>query len=192
MATSRKILIILALVVLICVLYFFLIYQGKQDEISKTQTLLSELTQQYQEVKAASEGLQSIKVEINKLDQRLTESLAQLPEQKKIESILRSFEDLALSAGLELATITPNPEAPRDFYSEIPIELEITGAYHNIALFFDKVSRLKRVINVSGLRLSDPTEKNGEILISANCIATAFRFRQVTESLGGAEAEKKN
>jgi len=190
MATSRKILIILALVVLVCVLYYFLIYQGKQDEIERTSKRLAELNQNYQEVKAASEGLEALKVEITKLDQQLMESLAQLPEEKQIASLLRSFDDLASSSGLDISQVTPNAEVARDFYSEIPIELEVRGGYHNIAIFFDKISKLKRVINVSGLKLSEPIEENGEIKVTANCVATTFRFRRSAEA-GTAKTETK-
>ncbi len=182
MAASRKILIILALVVLVCVLYFFLIYQGKQNDIGKTQKQLAEFQQQLKEVQAASEGLDTIKLEINKLDEQLKESLAQLPEEKMVDSLLQSLEDLASSSGLEITKIQPSAEVPRDFYSEIPIEMQVTGGYHNIAIFFDKISKMKRVINISNLHLSNPADVNGEVHITADCVATTFRFRRVAEA----------
>ncbi len=191
MAASRKILIILALVVLTCVLYFFLVYKGKQDEIDKTQEHLNDLNKQLSEVRSAAQGLDAIKMEITKLDQQLTESLSQLPEEKKIESILRSFEDLASSAGLDIASVKPGAEVARDFYAEIPIDLEINGAYHNIALFFDKVSKQKRVVNISNLKLSDPRVTIDGTMIRATCVATAFRFRRSEEAAPAPAAGKQ-
>ena len=191
MAASRKILVILALVVLTSVLYFFLIYKGKQDEIEKTQLHLNDLNKQLAEVRAAAEGLDAIKMEITKLDQQLTDSLAQLPDEKKIEAILRSLEDLASSAGLDIVSVKPNAEVARDFYSEIPIDLEITGSYHNIALFFDKVARQKRLINIGNLKLSDAQVTENGVVIKATCQATAFRFRRAGEGGAAPPADKK-
>lgn len=192
MAASRKILIILALVVLTCVLYFFLVYKGKQDEIDKTTDHLNDLNKQLSDVRSAAQGLDAIKMEITKLDQQLTESLSQLPEEKKIEAILRSFEDLASSAGLDISSVKPGAEVARDFYAEIPIDLEIHGAYHNIALFFDKVSKQKRVVNISNLKLSEPRITVDGTTIRATCVATAFRFRRGEEVAPAAPAAPGN
>ena len=177
--------------VLTCVLYFFLGYRGKQDEIDKMKTHRDELQKQLAEVRSAAEGLDALKMDITKLDNQLNESLSQLPEEKKIEAILRSLEDLASSAGLDIKTVKPGAEVARDFYAEIPIELDIVGSYHNIALFFDKVSKQKRVINISNLKLAEPQVTENGVEIHATCVATAFRFRHPEEVSSAPAAEKK-
>ncbi|NLH50143.1 MAG: type 4a pilus biogenesis protein PilO [Myxococcales bacterium] len=188
MSNTVKIVIILALVVLVFLAYFIFGFRVKQNEIDQADKQLAELTAQLNQVKAVAQVLQPIEREIETLNQQLGQSLAQLPEKKQIEALLISLDDLASASGLEINKVTPNAEVPRDFYAEIPIELEIKGGYHNIAIFFDKISKLKRVVNISNLKLSSPVDNNGEIQISANCIATTFRFLAPGETAVAAPA----
>ncbi|MCB1155627.1 type 4a pilus biogenesis protein PilO, partial [bacterium] len=65
---------------------------------------------------------------------------------------------------------------PRPLYAEVPIELEMTGNYHNIAIYFDKISKQDRIINISNVKLSQPKVVSGETQVQASCTTTAFRF----------------
>jgi type IV pilus assembly protein PilO len=191
MANTAKVLIIFALVALVFVGYFFLSYRVKQNEIDQADKEIASLQNQLNEVKAVAEVLQPIQHEIETLDQQLKQSLAQLPEDKQIEGLLRSFEDLGSSSGLEIQRFTPTAEVAKDFYAEIPITVQIKGGYHNIAIFFDKISKLKRVINISDLKLSNAAEVNGEMQVTASCTATTFRFRRAGEILAAEAAARE-
>ena len=68
------------------------------------------------------------------------------------------------------------PEIRKQLYNEVPIALSLSGNYHNIALFFDKASKLKRIINFSNLDLGSPKSQTGETIIDVTCTATTFRF----------------
>jgi type IV pilus assembly protein PilO len=181
MANTAKVLIILALVALVFVGYFVFGYRLKQNEIETADEQLADLQRKLKEVKAVADSLQPTEREIELLDQNLKQSLAQLPEDKQIEVIMRHLDELASTSGLEILKLVPTAEVPRDFYAEIPIELEVQGGYHNIAIFFDKISKLKRVINIVNLKLSAPTEIGGEVRVTASCVATTFRFRRAGE-----------
>ncbi|MDP8224694.1 MAG: type 4a pilus biogenesis protein PilO [Candidatus Lernaella stagnicola] len=178
MAKIAKVLVIVALVFLVFGVYYFLGYRPTLEKIDRANKYLADLTTQLNEVKAVAKVLQPIQREIETLDQQLQQSLAQLPEEKRLESLLRSLEDLASTSGLEIAKVQPSAEIARDFYAAIPIELQIKGGYHNIAIFFDKISKLKRVVNISNLKVGQPTEVGGEVQVTADCIATTFRFRK--------------
>jgi type IV pilus assembly protein PilO len=191
MAKIGKFLIIVALVVLVLGAYYFLGYRPTLDKIDRANKYIADLQKQLNEVKAVADVLQPIQREIETLDQQLQQSLAQLPEEKQIEVLLRSLEDLASTSGLDISKVQPASEVARDFYAEIPIELEIRGGYHNIAIFFDKISKLKRVVNISNLHVGTPAETDGQIRVTANCIATAFRFRKTSEVAPAPAAAKK-
>lgn len=192
MAKIGKFLIVVALVVLVLGVYFFLGYRPSLEKIAQENKYIADLQTQLKEVKAVAEILEPIQREIETLDEQLGQSLAQLPEEKKLDDLLRRLEDLASTSGLDISKVQPAGEVARDFYAEIPIELEIKGGYHNIAIFFDKVSKLKRVINVSNLNIGSPTEVNGEMQVTATCIATTFRFRKSGEAAPQALPNKKN
>ena len=174
--SSRKILIILAVVVLILVLYFFFIYRPKSVEISNMQNQLADVKRDKEEKERIVADLDQFNREVKELEQRLSEALAQLPNEKEIPQILEQVAKLTEDSGLKMNVFTVLPEVPRQLYSEVPISLQIKGNYHNIALFFDKASKLKRIINISNLELSDPMDVKGETVISVSCKATTFRF----------------
>ena len=77
---------------------------------------------------------------------------------------------------LRINSIEPKAESKSQFYAEVPLALTVTGNYHEIAVFFDSISKLKRIINITGIRMQNPKLKNEQINVDAVFVATAFRF----------------
>ncbi len=96
-----------------------------------------------------------------------------LPEKKEIPSLLTGITDSGKDAGLEFLLFKPNPEEEKGFYAEIPVSIKVTGNYHNIALFFDKVARLFRIVNITDIRLNLIKDTNN---LNGSCIAVTYRF----------------
>jgi len=134
------------------------------------------LEKEYIEKTAIANNLNQFRREKELLEQQLTEALAELPEEKRIEDLLQLFEDRALKAGLKIGSIEPKPPAPERFYAKIPIPMTVTGNYHEIATFFDSLARMRRIVNVSELSLGDPKDVNGKIVLSGKFLVTAFMF----------------
>ena len=97
-----------------------------------------------------------------------------LPEQRDVANLLRQVQDLAIRSNLTIQGFTPQAVAPRELHEEWPIRLQFEGTYHNLGMFFDRVSKLPRIINVSGvsIRAVEPPELNSTI--AGECIATTF------------------
>lgn len=125
---------------------------------------------------AIANNLNQFRREKELLDQRLQEALAELPNQKNVDEILQLFQDRAQKAGLEIATIEPQPAAPEGFYARIPIPMAVSGSYHEIATFFDALGRLRRIVNVSNVSMDAPKDVNGRVIVNARFLATAFMF----------------
>ena len=93
---------------------------------------------------------------------------AVLPEQRDVANLLRQIQDLAIRSNLTIQGFTPQPVAPRELpapHEEWPIRLQFEGTYHNVGLFFDRISKLSRIINVSGvsIRALEPPELDSTI-----------------------------
>jgi type IV pilus assembly protein PilO len=185
--SSRKILIILAVVVVLVVLYFFLMYRPKAAEITNYTKDLADIQRDKEEKQKIVADLDQFNREVVELEKRLNEALAQLPNDKEIDQILEQLASLVRDSGLRLESFKVMSEIPRQLYNEVPMALEISGNYHNIALFFDKASKLKRIINFSNLELGTPRQERGETVVSVSCTATTFRFVKG----GGAKAPTK-
>jgi len=75
---------------------------------------------------------------------------------------------------VNLSAWTPQDEAPSQFYARVPMRLELSGRYHQIAKFFYNVGQLDRIINIENISLTNPTQRGGEVLLKVSALATAF------------------
>jgi type IV pilus assembly protein PilO len=109
--------------------------------------------------------------------------LTQLPNEKEIPEILKTISSLGKESNLEFTLFRPKAEEPQQFYAKVPIELVALGNYHNIGIFFDKVSKLPRIINVvdfSMTKAKDVKEMRGkdepQIMLKTSCMINTYRF----------------
>ncbi len=95
-----------------------------------------------------------------------------LPEKEEIPSLLSSISQSGKDTGLDFLLFQPKAEKPKDFYAEIPVAINVTGEYHNVALFFDKVADLPRIVNISDIKMVGAKSN----LLKTTCTATTYKF----------------
>lgn len=147
-----------------------------QTKITRTENEQKRLNSEYIEKQAIANDLNRFRREGELLEQRLQEALAELPEDKNLAELLQSFQDKAQKAGLEIATIVPGAAAPEQFYIRIPIDMKVTGSFHEIASFLDAVGHLTRIVNVSDITMDTPKDTGGKIVLNTSFTATTFMF----------------
>ncbi|MDF1590900.1 MAG: type 4a pilus biogenesis protein PilO [Desulfobacterales bacterium] len=96
-----------------------------------------------------------------------------LPQTKEIPSLLASISESGQAAGLEFLLFKPQNEIPKEFYAEIPVSINVTGRYHDLAAFFDRVSMLPRLVNVDNIQLTAPAKADK---LNITCTAITYRF----------------
>ena len=99
-----------------------------------------------------------------------------LPKTQEIPDLLRNISDLGKTTGLEFISFLPAQEIQKDFYAEIPINITLLGPYHNVGSFLDKVSKLDRIVTVDNIKMAQPKELTGEILLTSTCQLVTYRF----------------
>jgi type IV pilus assembly protein PilO len=151
-----------------------------ERRIERADAEQDKLDRELGEKKGIANNLNMFRQEKEVLEQRLNEALSELPDDKDIAELLEMFQDRALKAGLQIATIEPQPaqRAEQGFYARIPIPMTVSGNFHEIATFFDSLGRLRRIVNVSDIVLDKPTDVNGRVVVSARFLVTAFMFVQ--------------
>jgi type IV pilus assembly protein PilO len=131
--------------------------------------------------RALAARLPEFRAQVADLEARLDSLKAVLPEQKDVGDLLRRLQTLATQSNLEIRGFKPQPIAQKAMHAEWPIALALDGTYHDLGLFFDKVSKVPRIINMSGVTIKTQADRNArnaavqsDKTISANCLATTF------------------
>ncbi|MFN7132994.1 MAG: type 4a pilus biogenesis protein PilO [Myxococcales bacterium] len=154
--------------------YFFI--TALEDEIVANQANIDRLNKDLVDKKVIADNLNEYRHDKEVLERRLAEALTELPASKDIDELLRQLNDVGKKSGLEIVSIEPGSETPAGFYASIPIKMSVSGNFHEIAVFFESISKLRRIVNVSGLTFNTPTRKNEKVVLQANYLATTFRF----------------
>jgi type IV pilus assembly protein PilO len=188
---GAKVAVVALAVALITVLNYFVIGMSFGPSISETETKIrrgrleqARLDKEYIEKTAIANNLNQFRREKELLEQQLREALAELPEEKNIEDLLQLFQDRALKAGLKIDSIEPRPPSTERFYARIPIPMTVKGNYHEIATFFDSLGRMRRIVNVSDVALSEPKDVNGKVVLTGKFLVTAFMFVDAAKAAG--------
>jgi len=181
----QRALIVVVLMVAIGAGFYFLLYQGQVEEYDRLASRKESALVQLKKNQRIAARLDVYKEEYAKLEQKLKDALGELPLKKEIPSLLTSIADLAKAQGLDVVRFKPKGESPKGFYAEVPVELKLSGSYHQSALFFDAVGKMQRIVNIKNLKMSNPKAESGRTKLAIDCQAITFRF------LEDAPAKKK-
>ena len=130
--------------------------------------------------------------ELRDLNAELKRAQARLPDQREIADLLSSVAASGRASGLEIVLFRQKPEAYHDFYADVPVEMQMRGTYHDVALFLDRVKRLDRIVNIADINMKKPRIEGDRVMLDAACTATTFRFLDETERARILEEKKKN
>jgi Tfp pilus assembly protein PilO len=129
-------------------------FRGLNAEIKGKRAQLEVLQQEIQKGRAAERKLSQFREEVRRLELELAKLLQVLPSKRNTEDLIKRIETLTRQGDFTLRKFTPGDFNPKEFYSEWPIDIALEGTYHNLALFFDRMSRFSRIINVEDMRIS--------------------------------------
>ena len=165
-----------ALVALVVAAYGYFLYMPASTELDQANERVLQLQRKLSEVRAVAANEQAVKEEIAVLERKLAAALRQLPDSKELPVLLTDITSLGKNAGLDFKAFRPQAEVRKAFYAEVPIDIEFTGQYHDIASFFDEVSRLPRIVNISELDVKVTRETPTTTFLGVKGKATTFRF----------------
>ncbi|MBW2645851.1 MAG: type 4a pilus biogenesis protein PilO [Deltaproteobacteria bacterium] len=187
-ALSRvhRILICAATFLLLMVGFYFLIYAPKSEEITRLSGEYSRLQGELAKAKEQTRTLARLEKEFKAAEIEFKKARRLLPDKKEISQLLEGVTMAGQSVGLEFLLFKPEQEVVKGFYAEIPVTIKVNGSYHNTALFFDKVSKLPRIVNIFNIKIKG--EKKSYML-TTSCIAKTYRF---IEGSDAASSKGKN
>jgi len=165
--------IIILLIVLVMGQYLLLPAYQKLDAKDKEYT---KLEQDLNEKKRVAQDPKVFEAKLESVRKDLEIKKAQLPDKKEIPQLLTTISSLGKESGLNFILFRPKPESPKEFYSEIPVEIKVEGGYHEVAGFFSRVGNLDRIVNISNVVMEKPQEEGEKMVVTTSCLATTFMF----------------
>lgn len=159
--------------------FIWLVYLPKTADIGKARVEIADLSQKLNRAKVKAKSLAKFEAEMTEVDIQFREALKLLPDSKEIPSLLKTVTQLGTDSDLEFRLFSPQRESARGFYFEIPVSIVVAGTYHNVALFFDKVGRMERIMNILNVSMK-PTKARSTTLIT-KCQAVTYRFKGETD-----------
>jgi len=174
-----KIAVFIFLLLLPVVLFYFLLYQPNAQKIASLTGQKKELDQQIAELRNKERDLPKLKRDLAESERMFNEAAVLLPKEKEIPQLLKDISSLGQGVGLDFLTFKPLPDVPQDFYSELPISINVRGPYHNMGSFLDQVSKLTRIVTVSNIKMASPVKEKGEMLLNSDCTLVTYRFTNV-------------
>lgn len=166
----------------------YFVFEGMRKENKGLQAKLGKLEEEIQKGRAAERKIIQFKEEVKKLELELDKLLRILPSKYNTDELIKKIETLANQGEFNLRRFKPEKLEQKDFYAEWPIKIELDGTYHNLALFFDKLAKFSRIVNIAEMKLAAlPIRADTKKTISATFTAKTFIYLgdQEPEAAGG-------
>ena len=162
-----------------------------QVDIASRETQLKALRADINKGVTTAKQLPAFQAQVAELEGRLDNLKAVLPDEKDAADLLRRMQSVAQQSNLTIKSFKPAPTVTKQLHAEWPISLELEGTYHNLAVFFDRVGKFTRIVNISGLDLKAATRQDANTTITATATATTFvLLDKPTPPVKGAAAPK--
>jgi len=176
---------VLAVAGLLSAALYFTYFKSQRDANQSAQKSLDAKLQENRELEPYKTKLGEIDRQLASLEQQMEIEKRIVPEEKEVDGFMKMLDAEAAKSGIELRRYTAQPTASKEFYTEVPFEIELDGSYYSMMNFFDRVAKLERIVNVSNLLVAN-TKKGGEAKakhtyqyaanesVVATCMATTF------------------
>ena len=169
----------LVLALIILGLFYFLYYKPHNEELNLVKDERLRTEAEIVKLRAKKEEMDKIEKEIEIMKQTLAQLETIIPQKEEISDILRKIQQLAWDSRLNIEKFIPKADVDKEFYYEKPISIEITGNYHNLAIFYDRLSNFSRLYNIEDFIIKSLRTQSDTSTISARSTATTYIFKEV-------------
>jgi type IV pilus assembly protein PilO len=152
----------------------WLLFWPKYGEIDQLKGRLANVEAELAKAKKNARELNDWRNKMKQKESQYKTVMRALPEKEEIPSLLAGISKAGKDSGLEMVLFQPKKEAVKGFYAEIPVEISVTGGYHQIAVFFDKVANLPRIVNLRRIKMAPGSQKDSSLGMS--CQAVTYKF----------------
>jgi type IV pilus assembly protein PilO len=162
--------------VLICGAFWYLWYRPNQEEVTKREAQLEELQKDIRAMEVTANKLPEFQREVQILEAKLERLKRILPAERETPDLIRRVQAMAQGASLQIKKFTPAAAVSRDFYQEVPIDIDVEGTYHNLGLFFDRVGRLSRLVSMKDVKVKASSRQTQSNTVAVSSRAMTYIY----------------
>ena len=162
--------------VLVLAVFWALFWNPASEKLSVLESETSTLDAKRTQVRIRAADRDKFEQELQNLTTNLKNALKELPNSREIPDLLKRISLVGNKVGLEVQKFQPLPERLMEYYAEVPVALEVVGTFHEVAMFFDQLSKLGRIVSVHGVNINEPEERGGRVELYVTGNAVTYRF----------------
>ena len=140
---------------LVTVALYFTVFKNQSDKNAAAEHALQDKVRENNELESYRPKLKDIERQLANLKQQLEIERRIVPDDKAVDAFIETMDGEAVKAGVEVRRYTAKPVAAKEYYSELPFDMEMDGPYYSMLNFFDRVGKLERIVNISSLMVSN-------------------------------------
>lgn len=166
---------LVVLAILFAVIVFFgywFVWSDQSDTLNTNQQEEMTLRDSFMNKKRQAVNLDIYKQQLSDIDHSFGALLKQLPNKSQMDALLSDINQAGLGRGLQFELFKPGSETPKEFYAELPINIKVTGAYHDFGAFASDVSQLSRIVTLHDLDIT--SDKDGNLAM--NAVIKTYRY----------------
>lgn len=163
---------------IICGGFYWFYYSDALEQQKKKEAQIAELQQEIRALEATANRLPEFQREVQALEARLETLKRILPPEKEMPDLMRRVQYLAAQSSLAIKKFTPGSTTQKEFYVEVPVALDLEGTYHNLGAFFDRVSRMSRLVNLGSLKVQAQKAQTISNTVAISAIATTYVYQE--------------
>ena len=164
--------------IIILGLFYFVYYKPKNEELKSIRNERIQVEAEVAHLRQKKEELDKIEAELELMKVTLKKLEAIIPQKEEISTILKEMQQLAYDTRLNITKFIQKSEIVKEFYAEQPIEVAITGDYHNLAIFFDRLNSYQRLFNIEDFSIKAIREQTDANTISAEWNVKTYIYRE--------------
>jgi len=161
---------------LLGVAYYVLLHTDVAARIDRERAHTTELEAELSRARQSQASYFADRDELAMRQQKQRELNKVLPTDTEAATFLSAIQAVSNISGIDLKGWNPLEEVPQTFFAKVPMRLQITGRFHQIAKFIYEVGKQDRIINMENLELSDPKVEGEDVVLKATCLATTFHL----------------
>jgi len=139
---------------------YFTVYKAQVDKNASAEQAVQQKVRENNELESYRPKLKDMERQLANLKQQLDIERRIVPDEKQEDSFIESMNAEAQKAGVELRRYVAQPVSSREYYTEVPFDMELDGPYYSMLNFFDRVSKLERIVNIGNLLVANTKDAN--------------------------------